>query len=82
MNFKERLYEINAPTLIISGETDNVNTVEDVKTTAGGIPDATRILYEYYGHNLILSNYEEVANEIKVFLNIGLTDKSLGSDNY
>ncbi len=52
MNFKERLKEIKAPTLVISGVLDICYTANDVRTTAEGIPNAELILYKGYGHNL------------------------------
>lgn len=69
MNFKDRLPEIKAPTLILSGELDVGYTVDDVRITAEGIPNSELILYKGYGHNLIMSNREQVLNNILEFLN-------------
>ena len=68
MNFKDRLSEISAPTLIMSGVDDVAYNVDDVRTTAKGIPNATLKLYENYGHNLAVSNREEVLKEALRFL--------------
>ena len=68
MNFKDRLSEISAPTLIMSGVDDVAYNVDDVRTTAEGIPNATLKLYENYGHNLAVSNRKEVLEEALRFL--------------
>jgi pimeloyl-ACP methyl ester carboxylesterase len=52
MNFKDRLNEIKAPTLIISGALDIDYPPDLVHTTAEGIPNAKLILYENQGHGL------------------------------
>ena len=68
MNFKERLKEIQAPTLVVSGESDIGYTAEDVRTTAEGIPNAELIIYEGYGHNLVMANRKQVHEDILEFL--------------
>jgi len=68
MNFKDRLKDIKVPTLIICGELDIGYTVDDVRMTAEGIPDAELILYKGYGHNLTFSNMEQVQKDILEFL--------------
>ncbi len=68
MNFKDRLAEISAPTLLLSGESDIGYTAEDVRATAEGIPDAELILYEGYGHNLAMANSKQVTHDILKFL--------------
>lgn len=68
MNFKDRLSEISAPTLIMSGVDDVAYNVDDVRTTANGIPNATLILFDGYGHNLAVSNREEVLKKALRFL--------------
>lgn len=69
MNFKDRLGEIKAPTLILSGEDDIGYTAEDVRTTAEGIPNAELIMYKGYGHNLTFINMKQVSEDILKFLN-------------
>ena len=68
MNFKERLSEISAPTLIMSGVDDVAYNVDDVRTTAEGIPNADLKLFDGYGHNLAVSNRKEVLEEALRFL--------------
>jgi pimeloyl-ACP methyl ester carboxylesterase len=68
MNFQDRLTEIIAPTLILSGESDIGYTAEDVRATAEGIPNAKLILYEGYGHNLAMANSMQVQKDILEFL--------------
>jgi pimeloyl-ACP methyl ester carboxylesterase len=68
MNFINRLKDIKAPTLIMSGELDIGYTIDDVRATAEGIPDAQLILYKGYGHNLTFSNMEQVQKDMLKFL--------------
>jgi pimeloyl-ACP methyl ester carboxylesterase len=68
MNFKDRLSEIKAPTLILSGELDVAYTADDVRTTSEGIPNSELILYEGYGHNLAMSNRKQVLKDALKFL--------------
>jgi len=68
MNFKDRLKEIKAPTLVVSGELDIGYTAEDVRETAEGIPNAELILYEGYGHNLSMANREQLYKDMLEFL--------------
>ena len=68
MNFKNRLKEIKVPTLIIAGEKDIAYSLEDIKATSEGIPNSRLLLYEDYGHDLIMTNYKEVAKKIIEFL--------------
>lgn len=69
MNFKERLKEIKAPTLVMSGELDIAYIADDVRITAEGIPNSELILYKGYGHNLIMRNRKQVYKDILEFLN-------------
>ncbi len=68
MNFKDRLQEIKAPTLVMSGELDIAYAAEDARTTAEGIPNAELIIYEGYGHNLVMANREQVFKDMLEFL--------------
>ncbi|HUW90448.1 MAG TPA: alpha/beta hydrolase [Candidatus Nanopelagicaceae bacterium] len=68
MNFKDRLSEIKAPTLILSGELDIGYAADDVRTTAEGIPNSELIFYKGYGHNLAMSNREQVLKDALEFL--------------
>ena len=49
-DFKDRLHEIQAPTLVIAGDKDPFYTVDLFRETAEGIPDSKLILYEGMGH--------------------------------
>lgn len=49
-NFKDRLREIAAPTLVIAGDKDLFYTEALFRETAKGIPDARLILYAGMGH--------------------------------
>ena len=49
-NFRDRLGEIKAPTLVIAGARDPFYTEESLRETARGIPNAQRILYPEKGH--------------------------------
>ncbi len=69
MNFKDRLKEIKAPTLILSGETDIGYDVGDVRATAEGIPNTQLIIYEGYGHSLSMANRKKLQEDILKFLN-------------
>lgn len=68
MNFLNQLHEIKAPTLILSGEDDIPYTAEDVKKTAEGIPNARLKFYKGFGHNLSISNSNQVNSDAKAFL--------------
>jgi pimeloyl-ACP methyl ester carboxylesterase len=69
MNFLDRLGEIKAPTLILSGEDDIMYSIEDVKKTACGIPNCELKLYPRYGHNLSVVNMKQVVQDMIKFLN-------------
>ena len=49
-NFKDRLAEIKAPTLVVAGAQDPFYSVDLFRETAAGIPNARLILYEGMGH--------------------------------
>jgi len=68
MNFKDRLIDIIAPTLLLSGELDINYIADDVRMTAEGISDAKLILYKGYGHNLIGVNRKQLQKDILKFL--------------
>ena len=50
LNFKDRLSEICAPTLLICGEDDPFYTPELFRETAAGIPNARLVMYPNQGH--------------------------------
>ena len=49
-NFKDRLAEIKAPTLLVAGDRDPFYTEALFRETAEGIPNARLVLYEGMGH--------------------------------
>ncbi len=49
-NFKERLGQIKAPTLVVAGDKDPYYSAALFRETAEGIPNAKLILYEGMGH--------------------------------
>lgn len=49
-NFKDRLAEIRAPTLVVAGENDPFYAAGLFRATADGIPQAQLILYPEMGH--------------------------------
>jgi pimeloyl-ACP methyl ester carboxylesterase len=49
-NFKDRLGEIRAPTLVAAGDKDPFYSVALFRQTAEGIPNARLALYEGMGH--------------------------------
>jgi len=67
MNFKERLKDIKAPTLLLSGELDIEYPPELVRETAEGIPNAKMIIYNGYGHNLA-AKWKIIKHDILNFL--------------
>ena len=67
MNFKERLKDIKAPTLVLSGDLDIEYTADLVRETAEGIPNSKLILYEGYGHNLA-AKWKLIQKDILDFL--------------
>lgn len=68
MNFKERLHEITAPTLLISGEEDVGYLAADVKYMAENIPNAQLRLFPNQGHELSQNKRKEISHEIRRFL--------------
>ena len=65
MDFRDRLKDIKAPTLVISGDLDICYSADDVSATAEGIPNAKLILYKGYGHSLTA---KQVPKDILSFL--------------
>jgi pimeloyl-ACP methyl ester carboxylesterase len=68
MNFKDRLKDIRAPTLVLSGKLDIEYTPELVRETAEGIPNSNLVLYDGYGHNLA-GRWKVIKQDILNFLN-------------
>lgn len=66
-NFKERLGEISAPTLVIAGMDDPFYTESLFRETAGGIPNARLILYPKMRHP---AGGKQFARDVLEFLNV------------
>lgn len=66
-NFKNKLADIKAPTLIVAGEKDPFYTEALFKETAAGIPGAKLILYPEMGHPAMGKQFEtDVLNFLSV----------------
>ena len=62
-DFKERLVEIKVPSLVISGQEDDLYPIRE---TAEGIPHVKLILYEGLGHDAITKR--QFNEDVLVFL--------------
>jgi pimeloyl-ACP methyl ester carboxylesterase len=58
-NFKERLGQIRAPTLVVAGDKDPFYTVDLFRETAEGIPNAKLILYKGMGHPALGKQFDQ-----------------------
>ena len=65
-NFKERLYEITVPTLIIAGDKDPFYSEKIFHETAEGIPNSKLILYKGMGHP---ASGKQFKRDLYAFLN-------------
>jgi pimeloyl-ACP methyl ester carboxylesterase len=74
-NFKDRLAEIQAPTLVVAGENDPFYTAALFQETAAGIPHAQLILYPGMGHPAAGKQFER---DVLRFL---MEDNSLFGDH-
>jgi pimeloyl-ACP methyl ester carboxylesterase len=70
-NFKNRLNQITAPTLVIAGDKDPFYSEALFRETAEGIPNARLILYKGMGHP---AHGEQFRQDVLCFLNAGLTE--------
>ena len=64
-DFRERLPEIQAPTLVIAGDKDPFYSPELFRNTAAGIPGARLVLYEGMGHP---AKGKQFHQDLRVFL--------------
>ncbi len=64
-NFKERLSEIKAPTLVVAGENDPFYSATLFRETSEGIPGSKLIIYEGMGHP---ASGEQFAKDLREFL--------------
>jgi len=72
-DFRGRLAEINAPTLVAAGDRDPFYTPEVFRETAEGIPNAKLVLYEGAGHP---ASGRRFAQDLRSFLDAGLDSDS------
>jgi pimeloyl-ACP methyl ester carboxylesterase len=70
-NFKDRLEQITAPTLVAAGDQDPFYPAALFRETAEGIPHARLILYKGMGHP---AGGKQFRQDVLHFLNEGLTD--------
>ena len=64
-DFKDRLAEIKAPTLVVAGDKDPFYTEALFRETAAGIPNASLILYPGQGHP---ASGKQFARDVLTFL--------------
>lgn len=70
-DFKDRLAEIKAPTLVIGGGEDHLYPIRE---TAAGIPNAKLILYEGFGHSVEDDNKRQFQEDVLAFLKEGASE--------
>lgn len=68
-NFKDRLGQISAPTLVVAGDKDPFYTVDLFRETAEGIPNAKLILYKGMGHPALGKQFDR---DVLMFLKDGM----------
>ena len=68
-NLSDKLNEINAPTLVIAGEEDNLTTLDIQRKISDNIQDSELIVLEKTKHNIFIGrNIEKVLNIINDFM--------------
>ena len=68
-NLSDKLNEINAPTLVIAGEEDNLTTLDIQRKISDNIQDSDLIVLEKTKHNILIGrNIEKVLNIINDFM--------------
>jgi pimeloyl-ACP methyl ester carboxylesterase len=70
-DFKERLAEITAPTMVIAGDRDPFYTEALFRETAEGIPKATLVLYQGMGHP---ASGKQFRRDLLSFLKTGVVE--------
>ena len=70
-NFKDRLAQITAPTLVVAGDQDPFYTATLFRETAEGIPNARLILYEGMGHP---ASGKQFSQDVLAFLKEGIAE--------
>jgi pimeloyl-ACP methyl ester carboxylesterase len=72
-DFKDRLAEIKAPTLVVAGDKDPFYPQGLFRQTAEGIPNARLILYAGMGHP---ASGKQFGRDVLKFLNEGITENT------
>ena len=68
-NLTDKLNEINAPTLVIAGEEDNLTSLDIQRKISDNIQDSELIVLEKTKHNILIGrNIEKVLNIINDFM--------------
>ena len=67
-NVHERLHEIDAPTLVLTGTDDKIVPSANSKILANGIPAAGLVEYECAGHGFIVEKAQETNSQVLDFL--------------
>ena len=73
-DFRERLSEIKAPTLVIAGDKDPFYSAQLFRDTAAGIPGAKLVLYEGMGHPAKGKQFKE---ELRAFLDGDICEQAM-----
>ncbi len=75
-DFRDRLIEIKAPTLVVAGAKDPFYSPQLFRDTAAGIPNARLVLYEGMGHPARGKRFKE---ELRAFLDGDICDQAMQS---
>jgi 3-oxoadipate enol-lactonase len=67
--FVPRLKDLKVPTLILFGSQDYSNPIGQAIVSAMSIPGVKAVFFQDYGHGLSIEGPEQVADEIKIFVN-------------
>lgn len=71
IDYKERLSEVQAPTLLCVGRHDPQTPIACSRELAAGIPNARLVIFENSGHAPFLEEREKFVNEVAAFLRAG-----------
>jgi pimeloyl-ACP methyl ester carboxylesterase len=67
-NVHERLHEIDAPALVLTGTDDKIVPSENSKILANAIPAASLVEFECAGHGFIVEKAQETNTHVLDFL--------------
>jgi proline iminopeptidase len=74
-DLKDRLHEINVPTLVTAGHRDWITPPECAEDIVSRIPHANYVLFENYGHSLAREQGEAYKQLLRKFLNEEISEK-------